>query len=212
MTFSFIRRAYTIVYHCFAEVMGISPRVVRRHRDTFDNMLGLFRGRVYYNLINWYRLVRLFPGYHYNSRFMESMMGLKEPLILDDEGAAGLAAALAGRTARPGPAVAPLDLELPAHPQHRRPFPTTLSRHYDHWSPIDFDGMQPHELMALHAKMEEALLWNWKAPIINDFYVMIFYGVLKNVCRLVRRRDRLTAERPDLRRRAASKATSRRRC
>ena len=26
MTFSFIRRAYSIVYHCFAEVMGISPQ------------------------------------------------------------------------------------------------------------------------------------------------------------------------------------------
>ena len=30
--------------------------------------------------------------------------------------------------------------------------------------------------------MEEALLWNWKAPIINDFYVMIFYGTLKKLC------------------------------
>ncbi|MEX2287420.1 MAG: PEP/pyruvate-binding domain-containing protein, partial [Planctomycetaceae bacterium] len=74
MTFSFIRRAYAIVYHCFAEVMGIPPRVVREHRGEFENMLGLFRGRVYYNLRNWYRLVQLFPGYQYNSRFMETMM------------------------------------------------------------------------------------------------------------------------------------------
>jgi pyruvate,water dikinase len=36
--------------------------------------------------------------------------------------------------------------------------------------------------MALHAKMEETLLWNWKAPIINDFYVMVFYGLLKKMC------------------------------
>ena len=48
-------------------------------------MLGLFRGRVYYNLKNWYRSLRMFPGFHYNSRFMESMMGLNEPLELDDE-------------------------------------------------------------------------------------------------------------------------------
>ena len=58
MTFSFIRRAYSIVYHCFAQVMGISPRVVEQNADTFNNMLGLFHGRVYYNLKNWYRLVR----------------------------------------------------------------------------------------------------------------------------------------------------------
>ena len=30
--------------------------------------------------------------------------------------------------------------------------------------------------------MKEALLWDWKAPIINDFYVMIYYGLLKRFC------------------------------
>ena len=35
--------------------------------------------------------------------------------------------------------------------------------------------------MALYYEMEDALLWNWKAPIINDFYVMIYYGVLKKL-------------------------------
>ena len=48
-------------------------------------MLGLFHGRVYYNLKNWYRTLRMFPGFQYNSRFMESMMGLTEPLELEDE-------------------------------------------------------------------------------------------------------------------------------
>jgi len=74
----------SIVYHCFSEVMGISPKVVQEHHDAFDNMLGLFHGRVYYNLKNWYRLVRMFPGYHYNRRFMESMMGVRESARFDD--------------------------------------------------------------------------------------------------------------------------------
>ena len=84
MTFSFIRRAYTIVYHCFAEVMGISPKKVQASRHVFENMLGLIRGRVFYNIQNWYRLIQLFPGFQYNAQFMESMMGLKEGLVLDD--------------------------------------------------------------------------------------------------------------------------------
>ena len=85
MTFSFIRRAYSIVYHCFAEVMGIDARIVRANREVFENMLGLFRGQVYYNLFNWYRLVRLFPGFNYNKSFMESMMGVREPARPDAE-------------------------------------------------------------------------------------------------------------------------------
>ena len=183
MTFSFIRRAYSIVYHCFAEVMGIPPRTVHQHRDTFDNMLGFFEGRVYYNLKNWYRLVRMFPGYHYNRSFMESMMGVKQSLFLDDE---------------PPPISAaqkyfvefPSLLRLLARSgwnfiRIRRiveDFETHFYKHYDAWAKIDFDSIPPHEIMRLHGMMEEKMLWNWKAPIINDFYVMVFYGALRKMC------------------------------
>jgi rifampicin phosphotransferase len=40
-------------------------------------MLGLIRGRVYYNLLSWYRLLSLLPGYAFNRAFMERMMGVR---------------------------------------------------------------------------------------------------------------------------------------
>lgn len=181
MTFSFIRRAYTIVYHCFAEVMGISPKKVKSSRHVFENMLGLMRGRVFYNLQNWYRLIRLFPGFQYNSQFMESMMGIKEPLILDDP--------------LPTPTFwQKWFVELPALIRllvrgtwnfiRIRPivdrFESNFREHYDRWDAMDFDQLAPHEIKNLYDEMEEALLWDWKAPIINDFYVMIYFGLLKS--------------------------------
>ncbi|MCP4203949.1 MAG: phosphoenolpyruvate synthase [bacterium] len=184
MTYSFIRRAYTIVYHCFAEVMGIKSDVVRRNRETFENMLGLFRGQVYYNLRNWYRLIRLFPGFSYNSDFMESMMGVSEGARFGDD-------------ALPEPGWRKrYFVELPAllrlvtrstwnFVRIRRVvgrFQEHFSSHFKAWSDLDFTRMAPHELRALYLEMEEKLLWNWKAPIINDFFVMIFYGTLKKLC------------------------------
>jgi pyruvate,water dikinase len=184
MTFSFIRRAYSIVYHCFAEVMGISPAVVRANREVFGNMLGLFRGQVYYNLFNWYRLVRLFPGYNYNKAFMESMMGVRESARMKEEAA-------------PVPtAFQRYFVDLPAllrmvgrsvlnFLRIRRivgDFQSYFREHYGRWSALDFRTMPPHELEALYREMEEKLLWEWKAPIINDFFVMVFYGTLKKLC------------------------------
>jgi rifampicin phosphotransferase len=183
MTFSFIRRAYSIVYHCFAEVMGIPQHVVREHHRTFENMLGLFRGRVYYNLKNWYRLVQLFPGYQYNARFMESMMGVREPLVLEEQlprpsllrrwfvefpGLLKLIARSGWNFCRIRSRVA----RFHHHFQH----------HYQAWSQVDFDALPPHEIMQAYETLEDALLWNWKAPIINDFYVMIHYGLLRKTC------------------------------
>jgi phosphohistidine swiveling domain-containing protein len=183
MTFSFIRRAYSIVYHVFSEVMGISPPVVRANRDVFDNMLGLFRGQVYYNLHNWYRLVRLFPGFNYNKSFMESMMGVREGLADGKEPApvTGLQRytvelpallRLVGRSTRNFWNIRRIVSDFEAHFRER----------YSKWSALDFRRMPPHELAALYRKMEEELLWEWKAPIINDFFVMVFYGTLKKLC------------------------------
>lgn len=184
MTFSFIRRAYTIVYHCFAEVMGISPRKVKASRHVFENMLGLIRGRVFYNLQNWYRLIRLFPGFQYNASAMETMMGLKEPLILEDA------------SPNPGffrkwfvefPALAKLVVRTGWNFGRIRTivrkFDNRFREHYDRWDELDFREMASHELMKLHDEMEDTLLWNWRAPIINDFYVMIYFGMLKKLCK-----------------------------
>lgn len=183
MTFSFVRRAYSIVYHCFAQVMGISPRVVQENQETFNNMLGLFHGRVYYNLKNWYRLVRMFPGYAYNQKFMESMMGVKASVTLEE----------------PAPSISvwrrwlvefPALLRLLARSgwnflRIRRivyRFEENFYRYYDQWKTINFDRIAPHELAGMYDAMERKMLWNWKAPIINDFYVMVFYGILRKMC------------------------------
>ena len=183
MTFSFIRRAYTIVYHCFAEVMGISKTKVKTSRHVFENMLGLIRGRVFYNLQNWYRLIRLFPGFQYNSQFMESMMGIKEPLVLDDP------------LPEPSfwqkwfvelPALIRLLLRTSWNFIRIRPivdeFQSSFHERYREWDAMEFSQLAPHELKSLYHEMEDALLWNWRAPIINDFYVMIYYGLLKRFC------------------------------
>jgi rifampicin phosphotransferase len=185
MTFSFIRRAYSIVYHCFVEVMGIDPRTVKANREVFENTLGLFRGQVYYNLLNWYRLVRLFPGFNYNKSFMESMMGVRESARVEEEGtgeAPGLRARyfvelpallrLVGRSARNFLRIRRIVGDFQSYFRHR----------YERWSAMDFRAMAPHELAALYRKMEDELLWEWKAPIINDFFVMVFYGTLKKLC------------------------------
>ncbi|HVG07397.1 MAG TPA: PEP/pyruvate-binding domain-containing protein [Thermoanaerobaculia bacterium] len=181
MTFSFIRRAYSIVYHCFAEVMGIDAPTVRANRDVFDNMLGLFRGQVYYNLFNWYRLVRLFPGFNYNKAFMESMMGVREGLQEEPAAVTGVQRytrelpallRLVGRSTLNFLRIRTIVSDFQAH----------FREHYERWSALDFRTMAPHELGALYREMEDKLLWQWKAPIINDFFVMVFYGTLKKLC------------------------------
>src|SRR4029079_10979144 len=80
LTFSFAREIYQHVYRQFCRMMGVADRVIREEQRTFATMLGLVRGRMYYNLLSWYRVLALLPGYQVNRPFMEQMMGVKEPL------------------------------------------------------------------------------------------------------------------------------------
>ncbi len=183
MTFSFIRHAYTVVYHCFSDVMGIPPATVKANRHVFENMLGLIHGQVYYNLVNWYRLIRQFPGYGMNKRFMESMMGLRERFDPDEEDAEP---GFARKWLLEFPKILRLAFRMIL--RFRRldrsvsRFQSRFQTLYRQWESLNFDELAPHELMAVHRQMEERLLWNWHAPIINDFYVMMHYGLLRKLC------------------------------
>jgi pyruvate,water dikinase len=41
--------------------------------------------------------------------------------------------------------------------------------------------MRPDELAAYHRELERQLLLRWDAPLVNDFFAMIFYGVLRKL-------------------------------
>ncbi len=183
MTFSFIRNAYAVVYTCFSEVMGISSKVIDENQMAYRNMLGLFRGQVYYNLINWYRLVKQFPGYNYNKSYMESMMGVK---FKDDTNVETKPSGFWKRTFVDLPdllkLIASLLTKFMGLKKSVPQFNDHFDKHYSVWAKMDFTTMAPYELMKVYREMEEKLLRNWKVPIINDFYVMVFYGTLKKLC------------------------------
>jgi pyruvate,water dikinase len=183
MTFSVIRRAYTIVYKCFSEVMGIHPDVVQENRLVFENMLGLFRGNVYYNLLNWYAAIRLFPGFEYNRSFMESMMGVKESTRFSDAPSQPLSWRQRYFVELPA-LFRLLTRSLLNFARVRKlgdEFLRNFHEHYDRWSKLDYRKLTPHELMLQYDQFEQRVLWHWRAPIINDFFVMIFYGLLKKL-------------------------------
>ena len=43
--------------------------------------------------------------------------------------------------------------------------------------------MNCDELLAEYRNLEEQLLLKWDAPLVNDFFAMIFYGVLSKQCK-----------------------------
>jgi pyruvate,water dikinase len=177
LTFTFIRLAYRGVYVQFAELLGLGPGDLRRREELFWNMLGLIEGRVYYNLLNWYRLVALMPAFQANRRFMEQMMGLTTPV---EELAAVQASwrANAWRLLKTAARMVWLHATLARRIEAFHRSFAAIRREY---ATRDYGRMRPWEVLAAFDELKARLLWQWKAPILNDFEAMIFYGLLKRL-------------------------------
>jgi len=182
LTFSFAKKAYEIVYRQFHDLVGVPPQVVEANADLYPNFLGLIRGRIYYNLLNIYRLVALLPGFEFNKPLLEQMMGLQEVAEYVPPRPQTTAAR---RYLVELPKLLRLGTQFGYHvcTVERRVdgffelFEEVVSDHAGH----DYRAMDPSEITEVYADLERRLLWNWKVPIVNDFAVMIFYGVLRSL-------------------------------
>src|SRR5262249_54716313 len=144
------------------------------HERTFRQMLGFIQGRVYYNLLNWYRVLALLPGFTFNRRFMEQMMGVKEPLpadLLEQLDHASLA-----ERCRDAARLAWMCMVIVAHGcTLRRRVLRFKERLRDalRKAAVPLELQRPEELASYFLELERKLLTRWDAPLLNDFFTMI---------------------------------------
>ena len=176
LTFSFASQAYNIVYNQVCRALGISDDVIRQNEQTFRNLLGLVRGRVFYNLGNWYQMTSLLPGFNYNKGFMEQMMGVKEKGEHQKE----------KKDYRELPKLLMVAFRMLDH--YRKidrtvaDFQANFNQAYGEYKTFDWKAMRPDEIKVCYHDLEQRLLWRWQAPILTDISAMVFYGVLKKLC------------------------------
>ncbi|TNF87869.1 MAG: phosphoenolpyruvate synthase [Gammaproteobacteria bacterium] len=178
LTYSFARGAYQAVYCEFARLLGMTARRLQQHRQLYANMLGYIQGRVYYNLLNWYRALALLPGFSINRKFMEQMMGVNEGL--PEEIVAELDQASLGARINDGFQLARTLFGLWSNyirlPAKTRRFYQRLDAALA--NPEGLQQMRLDELGDHYRELEQRLLLHWDAPLINDLFAMIFHGLL----------------------------------
>lgn len=174
LTFSFIKDVYTEVYKQFLLMMGVEQELIEDNSDIFQ-MLGLIEGRVYYNLLNWYRLLRLMPGYEINAGFMESMMGVKQKLTVVPK----VKPSKKNKYVRLFNLLASLVGNLFRLPKDIDKFYAHINDTLCPYEDADLNKFSSNELVEVYYELESKLMKRWQAPLVNDFYAMIFYGLLK---------------------------------
>lgn len=180
LTFSFARNIYEGVYRQFCRIMGVPKNIIAANDETFRRMIGLIRGRVYYNLLSWYRVLAMLPGFTFNRHFMEQMMGVREPL--PDEIAAQMSTVTRSDRIKDGlRLLRTIGGLIASHLVLNR----RTAEFYERLNSalatprIALEDMRIDELAAHYLDLERRLLTRWDAPLVNDFFAMIFHGLLR---------------------------------
>ncbi|PAW77854.1 MAG: hypothetical protein B9S32_09645 [Verrucomicrobia bacterium Tous-C9LFEB] len=181
LTFSFARQNYEGVYRQFVAILGVPQRRIDANQTTFSRMLGLLQGRVYYNLLSWYRVLSMLPGFSINRKFMEQMMGVKEPLPDD---------VLAEFKTPPAGWHDYIELigTICGLIRNHWLLPEKIRNFYQRLDAVlnakelPLSSMRTDELTHSFRTIQGQLLTHWDAPLVNDFFAMIYYGILRSLC------------------------------
>lgn len=185
LTFSFASYNYRIVYETMMGFLGTPPKLIQANEDALVNLLGYIRGNVYYNLMNWYRLLLLAPlGKFSDPKHMETMMGVKQ----GQEGNADMEKEFKKI----------LDQRYKFNAWHRtrlvlkyisayrnidrivNDFFAKFDAFYSVGREMDFSAMSLQQISTYYRVNASTLLREWKAPVVNDLLVMGFFGTLKS--------------------------------
>ncbi len=184
LTFSFTRHAYAHVYNALLRLLGVPAAQVAAHQPVLENLLGRIEGRVYCNLLNWYRTLALLPGFALNRRAMERMMGVGAPLpdtVVDrllPPPARGLRRVAA--QARVGLVGLQLVAEAVRLPRRVRRFDARVAAALAPSGP-PAEAMPLTALAAEYRRIEARLLGCWDAPMVNDLVCMAAFSLSRRV-------------------------------
>ncbi len=180
LTFSFAVAAYASVYEQTFRVLGLPESELERYRPVFKNLLGLIRGRVYYNINNWYRGLSVLPSFGRNKEDMERMMGVTEPVdFVEDE-----VLSLGEKLRRLPRMLLTLGKLLRGFRRLSSDVPTFLKRFENCYAAAgrdEFEDFTFSELIEVRDWMDAEILGAWHVPIVNDFFVMMAMGKLRRI-------------------------------
>ena len=187
LTFSTASSVYARVYDGYARSLRVPRAQLAQVREWTPELLGQFHGRVYYNLMNWYRMVGIAPGYPLNRRVLEVALGVSESLDT--------------ATAR---TLHPFRFATPLHRLVSRTITTaifvrrllgieefvddflssfdTIYREYDG---IDYDALSGPEVFRRYEEMERRLIDRWGPVMVLDAALLTLSGSMFGATKLL---------------------------
>ncbi|ROO88854.1 pyruvate,water dikinase [Actinocorallia herbida] len=180
LTFSFARLAYQKVYRDHVRALGVPESDIARMDEWFGDMLGYFDGRVYYNVLNWYKVIRLLPGYKLHRRVLERALGVRETSDELAEAQHPIGSAGRQRLVRFRVAARFVRMFMGAR-RSVAAFVDDFAEASAAFEEVDYADLPGHEVNRELYRLEDRLLTRWGPTAVLDNVLMLSFGVLQSL-------------------------------
>jgi len=177
LTSSYIKYAYKITYIDLARKSYVSEKKIKENEHLFDNLLGFFYGRVYYNMLSWYKMLTLYPGYERNKRNLDIMISAKSKAELDNQYKKNVSMYSKIRY------YTGLFFRYPFFNKEVRDFKWLVKNYLLDFNKKDLSKLSSEELVKLYYSSVGKLLNKWSITVESDFLLMTYFGMLKKFCK-----------------------------
>ncbi len=180
LTYTTAAEIYGRVYDGYARSLRVRGRQLRQVEQWTPVLLGSFHGRVYYNLLHWYRMVGIAPGYRLNRKVLEAALGVEEPLADD---IANTLRPFTFRTpigriwSRAATTVRYLRRLFGIDDMVER-FLTDFYRVYDEYDARDYTGMSGDQAYRAYREVDRDLVARWGPLMVLDAILLTCTGSL----------------------------------
>ena len=177
LTYSYIIKMYEVVNLQLSLLLGINKKTIEKNKKVYENMLGLLCGRVYYQLNHWHKILSFLPGYSYNKEFMDKMMGVKEKFDIEKINTKNKWVEYFNIFI----SIINILKQLIFVEKERIKFLKFFDNLLKEYQSINFNSLTLKELLIKYLYYEKTLVTKWKAPFVNDFFCMIYFGILQKL-------------------------------
>jgi rifampicin phosphotransferase len=173
LTFTFARNGYREVFTATARLFGISEKKIESIEDELSHMIRHVKGRVYYNLHNWYKLMQLVLASDNSLKAWETLIGVKS-----GNSSVGFITFFKKLKAT----ITTLSL-LIRYKSIVSDYYRNFEVHYEdfrNWlSQIHQTKPGAKAMFQYYADKSVPLFEKWSATLLNDFFTFRFYDLLK---------------------------------
>ncbi len=170
LTFSFIRKGYELSFRRAIQGLVINKNALNGILPIFSNMLGLIDGRVYYNLLNWYKMLSFLPGFASHKGSWDQMIGIQEELAYPQSRLSAINRAYS---------CLKIVFVLLTVKKLGRKFGSFFSSTYSRIRDIDFTKADAQDLEQIFDELGQRFAAKWHLTLFNDFAAMKYFDWLK---------------------------------